>query len=454
MTDQFTADAQWWRSSNGHGVLAGSPPRWFAVSDAGAAVLDAIENNQPLPTNHAALTTRLVEAGALHPVRGAAVDAHTVTVVIPVKATTESDISTLREQVRDLAPLAVIVVDDASVVPCDGLAARVVRRATNGGPAVARNDGLAQVTTDFVAFVDTDVQISAAQLCDLAAHLRDGTADLVAPRIRAASGSDISDYESSRDPLDMGPDTTVVAPGSRVPYVPAAVLVARTESIRALSGFDADLRYGEDVDLLWRAHGAGLHCRYDSTVTCTHTPRTGLGGLCAQRFRYGTSAARLSLRHGSKVAPLRASLVSLIPAASWITGQWLVAALTTLVAMAWHVVMLTRTSIPISMKVRIAWKSIVRTTAHTATAITRTWWPLFLLLAVIVPLLDIALSLSLFGAVVVGWYRHRPRKFLWWATCRIADDLAYGAGVWAGVITTRSLRCLLPVVHVRPPSAH
>lgn len=456
---RYTPDAQWWRSNNGRGVLAGSPPHWFAVSDAGVAVLDALENGTELPTHHLTLTTRLAESGAIHPQRTQPVDPDTITVVIPVKAVSDTDNDMLRQQLSALHPLSVVIVDDASEVPVDNIDAsqphrHVIRRSVNGGPAAARNDGLARVATEYVAFVDTEVQVTSDQLCALAAHLRDNNADIVAPRIRAAMGSDLSEYESARDPLDMGLDTTLVTPQSRVPYVPAAVLVARTAALRTLNGFDADLRYGEDVDLIWRAHAAHLRCRYDATIECTHTPRSGLGGLCGQRFRYGTSAARLAQRHHGLVAPLRASAVSLVPAICWVSGQWPIAALTTVLAMTWHVVLLSRSSISLSMKMRIAWKSIVRTTAHTGTAIARTWWPLFLLTSGILPLVDAALTLSLFVPVIVGWYRHRPRKFLWWATCRIADDLSYGAGVWAGVFRTRSLRCLLPVVHVRPPSAH
>lgn len=64
---------------------------------------------------------------------------------------------------RQTVPVrSIVVVDDASTdesaVVLDGLppSVRVLRRATNGGVAAARNDGLAAVATPFVVFLDAD----------------------------------------------------------------------------------------------------------------------------------------------------------------------------------------------------------------------------------------------------------------------------------------------------------
>ena len=65
-------------------VIAGSPLRLFRLSPAGQRVVEAIEQQQPLPAKHGKLTDRLVEAGAIHPVHtGSTFTASDVTIVVP-----------------------------------------------------------------------------------------------------------------------------------------------------------------------------------------------------------------------------------------------------------------------------------------------------------------------------------------------------------------------------------
>ena len=61
-------------------------------------------------------------------------------------------------------------------------------------------------------------------------------------------------------------------PGSKVPYVPTTALVVRRDALESIAGFDTDLRFGEDVDLIWRLH-RGWRVRYDPTVEVTHPSR-------------------------------------------------------------------------------------------------------------------------------------------------------------------------------------
>jgi hypothetical protein len=96
-----------------------------------------------------------------------------------------------------------------------------------------------------------------------------------------------------------------VAPGGRVAYVPSAALIVRRA---ALGGFDETLRYGEDVDLVWRLHDRGWRVRYDPRVVIRHEATR----LLTRRFRYGTSAAPLALRHPGRLAPF---VIAPVPAA-------------------------------------------------------------------------------------------------------------------------------------------
>jgi mycofactocin glycosyltransferase len=84
----------------------------------------------------------------------------------------------------------------------------------------------------------------------------------------------------------------------------------------------------------------------------------------------------------------------------------------------------------------------VRPIRQEAALLLRHWWPLTVLLAPRSALVRRAMTASLVVDVVVAQVdnpgtRYRP-------LARRLDDLAYGAGLWAGAIRARSATCLLP----------
>jgi mycofactocin glycosyltransferase len=104
----------------------------------------------------------------------------------------------------------VIVVDDGSRDASGQVAreagAEVVRRDVPGGPAAARNAGLAAAAASIVAFVDSDCEPQPGWLDSVLPHFADPVVGAVAPRItgpprpRAA----VARYEHVRSPLDLG----------------------------------------------------------------------------------------------------------------------------------------------------------------------------------------------------------------------------------------------------------
>jgi mycofactocin system glycosyltransferase len=238
------------------------------------------------------LAATLLDAGAAHP-RPDPLPADDVTVVVPVK----DRVAELTVCLAALRGQDVVVVDDGSRDPaavaaaCRRHGATLVARPVNGGPAAARNTALPMLHKEFVAFLDSDCLPPKGWLEALRGHFVDPSVVAVAPRV--AGGP--------RSPLDLGPRPASVRPGTAVAYVPtAALLVRRT----ALVPFDEGLRYGEDVDLVWRLLEAGGVVRYDPTVVVEHIEPTHVRDRLVRRYHYGTSAAPLAQRHPGSLTHL------------------------------------------------------------------------------------------------------------------------------------------------------
>ena len=450
MTIRLLPDDQWFRSKNGNGVLAGSPLTYFGVTDAGSKILDAIETNSELPTNHKQLTDRLLATGAVHPVPDSPSALTDITVVIPAFISNAESHVHLEKLVASLVGLIIIIVDDGSPHPIDITGVRVIRHDTNKGPAAARNTGIAAVITTVVACVDTDVMVTTQQIAALAAYCTDSRVGAVAPRITCINdGTFIGEFESHQSPLDLGSVPALVRPMSRVSYLPATVLVCDVQSLRAVGGFDDSIRMGEDVDLVWRFIENGIACRYIPSIECPHRTRSSMRKMLKQRYDYGTSAALLDKRHPRAASPLRAHALLLTAATTVLMGYIYFALILVVPTVAYFVVSLRSTSIPIRTRSRLAWKGLTSTTRLLARSVMRAWWPLFFIASFVSLRLGVKMTLSAFVSPIVGLVRLKPSHPIRYLVMRILEDVAYGTGVWVGAVRTRSLRCLLPVITVR-----
>lgn len=432
-------DRHWWRSRNGSGLVAGAPGTFFRLTEKGASIVDAIESDGV--AGESPLVDRLVAAGAVHPVPGVAVPDDQMTVVIPVHARDSAATLRVQQLVDALAPLRVVVVDDASPAPINIDGAELTRLDVNSGPGAARNAGVRRVTTPFVAFVDDDVQVTAAQLRELTGHFVDPNVAFVAPRVSTTGSSFVAQYEEVRSPLDMGNAPARVRPGSTVPYVPTAVLVARTSAVAG--GFDESLRFGEDVEFVWRSVDDRAQCRYEPTVVCGHAARPTVRAMLVQRYRYGRSAADIDRRLPWSVAPLRGNLFHFLPLAFLLAGRLFLAAEALFVSVAFTHFTLRKMGLSSAKRTSIARLGIAVSSRHLATAVTREWWPLFLVLGWWQPV-SFAFWLAASGLLLVDIIKLKPSNIAVFGPLRLLDNLAYGAGVWAGVFRTRSVRCLLP----------
>lgn len=448
-------------------LIGGSPLRMMHLSPTGAALLDRLEAGERAPCADPSkpaegrFVRRLLDAGIAHPKipsdpdLGREVLAKLV-VVIPVRDRPEGLSQTLAALDASVRHLEVVVVDDASadagtieeVTSARRGPTRLLRRPRRGGPAAARNTGWRAAGGEVIAFLDADCEPSAGWLAVLLAHLDDPCVGAVAPRVvprpAAKAAAWLSSYEMGHSPLDCGGRPATVRPRSPVPYVPAAALLVRRQALEVVGGFDEDLHFGEDVDFVWRLGTARWRVRYEPRSVVTHPVRSGLRPWLAQRYRYGSSAAPLAERHGDAICALEVS--------GWSLAIW------TLVASGHHVAAgalgaatsaafpsrVGDRSIPRRELWRLAALGNLWAGKSLAEAIRRSWWPLAAAGAIATPRLRKTLVAAVAVPVLLeSWPRNAGQGWRWLAL-RLADDMAYGAGVWAGACKQRSAACLLP----------
>lgn len=457
----------------GRVVIGGSPMTIMRLTEAGAAVLDRALGRAASPGGapvasvaERALLARLERRGmlvatpvALSPDELGGLLGE-LTVVVPVRDDADGVAALLASLAAgsNRLPMRTLVVDDASTHPqrlarvAKRFGAELIRCDRSGGPGAARTIGLAAVTTPWVAFLDADTTVATGWLATAGAHLRDDRVStgstgpriaLVAPRVmpevsqgvvrltrdRMVEGrrtarspmAKLAAYERAHSPLDLGADGGTITAGTRLSYAPSAAWLVRVDAIRRLGGFDAGLRYGEDVDLIWRLVDAGWVARYDPRSRVKHRVRPTLPGWVEQRFRYGTSAAPLAVRHRGALSPV---VVSPWSAAAWglvvvghpLAGLAVTAGSTGVLARRLDV------ADPAAEALRLAGRGTLLAGFQLARALIRPWWPVTVVAACRWRRGRVLAAAGLAASAIHGR-----------SVVAIADDVAYSTGVWWGV---------------------
>ena len=277
----------------------------------------------------------------------------------------------------------------------------------------------------------------------------------VAPRVRPAErrprpGRAVDRFARAHSPLDLGPDEGEVGPrpGRPLRARPPPWWSAGRRST-AVGGFDPDLRVGEDVDLVWRLVDAGWRVRYEPVGRPSPTASPPGGRTCspaasatARRPRRWPHAIpvgwpRSSCARGRRSPPSRCSPDGRgwppsprrrrrcrSPARSGPLG------------------IPSGTGLALE-RVGRGWTVIgPRPGSHHArrSRSGRSWLP---------PGSGVGgpRSPSCSWPPVVDWVRRRPDlDLVRWVAASVADDVAYGAGVWTGSLRARSASALVPAV--------
>lgn len=434
--------------SGGRVLMGGSPLRILKLSETGAARVAEWFAGAPVDqgTSSAKLAARLIDRGLAHPTYDAApFTPADVTVVIPVK----DDPVGLESTLAALGDVGgVVVVDDGSHPP---VAERqphieVRRNETAEGPGPARNQGLTGITTPLVAFVDADVAPNPGWLDALLPHFADPSVAAVAPRVASMpSSSPMAAYEQRHSPLDLGHQPARVAQRSRVSYVPSACLACRVDVLNTFDPcFDPALRYGEDVDLIWRLVGAGHTVRYEPRAVAQHRPRPNLTELMAQRRGYGSAAAPLSRRHPGALPPLIASWWSVLALTLGGLGFGKLAAAIAVGGTASLKPKLSSLPEPGRRAVEISAMGNLAVAGQYASSLTRTWWPVLAAVSAVSKRGRRAALLALVGPTLTEMWRTRTVTPIADLPLRILDDISYGTGVWQGCVAEQTAEPLLP----------
>jgi mycofactocin system glycosyltransferase len=418
--------------------------RWFA------AAADPANSDDPgdeLTSERAeVLAMRLLEAGMVHPEPSpSTTPCH---VVIPFRGRM-SELATTLAGVRAQRPNSITVVDDGNTEPVQIDDVTVVRHARQRGPAAARNTGWRHVVStgsldpdDVVLFVDAGVVIEDGVLAVLAGHLSDPSVGAAGPRVTTVPGrSAIERYETLHSPLDLGTDPSPVGPGRPVTYVPTACLAVRASLVSTLGGFDESLRFGEDVDFVWRSSEVAT-VRYDPSLEVHHPARPTLATFVQQRLQYASAAASLTARHGDVTQTWQTSVLGLTGVALTWMGRPAVGFAVGLLPLRVLTERLSATATPLPTSVRLLSLGQSWALRSFAENMARSWVVPAALLAVRSPV-----ARATRWWMLAGWSRRLttstdPAVL----ALGVVDDVAYGCGIALGAWRQRSVRVLWPTI--------
>lgn len=440
----------------GAALVGGSPTRYVRLSPQAQRALRTREIDASTVSG-AYLADKLIDFAMADPVVELLPDnEQAYTVVIPVMnraAPLDRLLTSVRSSTNKLNP-RIIVVDDASrdIEPLRAVAdkhgAEFLPLANNVGPGAARNAGLAEVTSEFVVFIDSDLVINPDTIPLLMRHFADPKVAVVVPRISGMPNQNswLGKYENAMSSLDLGPTGGAIKPRSSLSWASSACLVARVGAVK--KGFEPSLRVGEDVDLVWRLSESGWRVRYEPQATAQHEHRVQFREWFTRKAQYGTAAVPLARRHPNFIAPAImppwsvALMAVLIAQRRWSLP---VAVFIALAVSARNSRLLSSSQNPSRLAAELTVQGIVSAGSQTSALMLRHWWPLSVFGALFSKRIRRAVLFAATVDIAVAYEKNSPElDVVTFGVARRLDDIAYGSGVWLASIKERTLAALMP----------
>jgi mycofactocin system glycosyltransferase len=384
------------------------------------------------------------------------VDLPLVSIVIPVKDRAE-------ELVRCLTSLEqldyprerreIIVVDDGSSDGSPSVAVRfgcklVATDEPGSGPGAARNLGVSVAKGEILAFIDSDCTASTGWLRELAGGFTDPSLAAVGGLVDGMRDAGALDrYEAVMSSLTLGTRAMTGSTGDDTFYLPSCNLLVRAEAFRSVEGFSPEMHVGEDVDLSWRLRDAGWRISYLPSGRIWHEHRSRFIAFLKRRFDYGTSEGTLNLLHPERrkrmiIPPAPALSLLLVIAALFGGGPWCLAGALVLTVgdTLFQYRRLSRQGLRIGGIALL--RARIRGTGSLAYYLSyhllRYYAWLFICLSVILPEAGLLLILLAFLSGSVDYWVKRPgMNICAFLAFYLPEQLAYGAGVFAGCLNRK-----------------
>jgi GT2 family glycosyltransferase len=218
---------------------------------------------------------------------------------VTVAVCTRNGARTIRRSMEGLQRLEypnyeVVVVDDGSTDDTATIVRQFDARLIiipPQGLSVARNVALAAAEGEIIAFLDDDAwpdEHWLMYLADAFAHTKH--AGVGGPNIAPAGDGLVAECVS-RAP---GGPTHVLLTDREAEHLPGCNMAFRTESLRAIGGFDPQFTIaGDDVDVCWRIQDRGWTLGYSAGAMVWHHRRPSIRRFWRQQFNYGRAEGLL-----------------------------------------------------------------------------------------------------------------------------------------------------------------